>query len=225
MGLQPKNINWEGWSSHGNLTSAPWTTAASLQRMTADLGPPWGPRRSVNTALIRAQSMLSPGTLMSGLPSPTCALSSSPPPRVPSPFKTIQNSCSCLLLVRSVVVWEPNDFILSHGEPMGTQVHSSISRLGICGEQPFNELQRLLNNVLRTTGNSPKCTPVRDLTYTIMWQNCAGNKQKSYKIIKMKMYAILDKAKPHTENIRGLNLAVVKRTTVVVSPKWGSTPR
>jgi hypothetical protein len=32
--------------------------------------------------------------------------------------------------------------------------------------------------------------------------------------MKMKMYAILDKAKPHTENINDLNLAAVIYTTV-----------
>jgi hypothetical protein len=40
----------------------------------------------------------------------------------------------------------------------------------------------------------------------------ADNKQKSYKLMKMKMFAIL--AKPETENIRGLNLAAVKHMTV-----------
>jgi hypothetical protein len=33
----------------------------------------------------------------------------------------------------------------------------------------------------------------------------------------MKMFATLDKAKRHTENIRGLNLAAVMCTTVQVS--------
>jgi hypothetical protein len=42
------------------------------------------------------------------------------------------------------------------------------------------------------------------------------NKQKSYKIMKIQMFAILDKAKPDTENIRGLNLATVKHTMVEV---------
>jgi hypothetical protein len=37
-----------------------------------------------------------------------------------------------------------------------------------------------------------------------------NNKQKSFKIKKMKMFVILDKARPDTENIRGLNLAAVK---------------
>jgi hypothetical protein len=32
--------------------------------------------------------------------------------------------------------------------------------------------------------------------------------------MKMKMYVILDKAKPHTENIKGLNLAAAIHTTV-----------
>jgi hypothetical protein len=34
--------------------------------------------------------------------------------------------------------------------------------------------------------------------------------------MKMKMYAILDKVKPHTENIRGLNFAAVTCTTIQV---------
>jgi hypothetical protein len=44
-----------------------------------------------------------------------------------------------------------------------------------------------------------------------------GNKQKSSKTMKMKMFSTLDKARPHTENIRGLNLAAVTCTTVQVS--------
>jgi hypothetical protein len=35
--------------------------------------------------------------------------------------------------------------------------------------------------------------------------------------MRMKMYIILDKVKPHTENIKGLNLAAVIYTTVEVS--------
>jgi hypothetical protein len=50
--------------------------------------------------------------------------------------------------------------------------------------------------------------------YVIIQQNCAGNKQKSYKIMRMNMFAAKDKAKPDIENIRGLNLAVVKLMTV-----------
>jgi hypothetical protein len=45
----------------------------------------------------------------------------------------------------------------------------------------------------------------------------AGNKQKSSETMKMKMFATLDKARPHTENIRGSNLAAVMYTTVQVS--------
>jgi hypothetical protein len=39
----------------------------------------------------------------------------------------------------------------------------------------------------------------------------------------MKMLAILDREKPDTENIRGLNLAAVRRTTVQVTRLlfWG----
>jgi hypothetical protein len=35
--------------------------------------------------------------------------------------------------------------------------------------------------------------------------------------MKMRMFVILDKARPHTENIRGSNLAAVMCTTVQVS--------
>jgi hypothetical protein len=35
--------------------------------------------------------------------------------------------------------------------------------------------------------------------------------------MKMKMFAILDKARPNTENIRGSNLAAIMCTTVQVS--------
>jgi hypothetical protein len=51
----------------------------------------------------------------------------------------------------------------------------------------------------------------------IIQQNYAGKKQKSYKITKMQMFAILDKANPDTGNIRGLNLVAVKHTTVQVT--------
>jgi hypothetical protein len=43
------------------------------------------------------------------------------------------------------------------------------------------------------------------------------NKVIQKTIMEMKMYAILDKAKPHTENIKGLNLAAVIYTTGQVS--------
>jgi hypothetical protein len=39
----------------------------------------------------------------------------------------------------------------------------------------------------------------------------------SYKIMKMQMFATMDKANPDTGNIRGLNLAAVKHTTVQVT--------
>jgi hypothetical protein len=37
---------------------------------------------------------------------------------------------------------------------------------------------------------------------------------KSYRIMRMNMFAVQDKAKPDKENMKGLNLAVVKLTTV-----------
>jgi hypothetical protein len=67
------------------------------------------------------------------------------------------------------------------------------------------KLQRLQNKVLRTTGKLPRRTPVRDLhmafqipyVYDYITKN-AGSKQKSSKIMKMKLFAMLDKAKPDT---------------------------
>jgi hypothetical protein len=49
------------------------------------------------------------------------------------------------------------------------------------------------------------------------FQLYAGNKQKSYKIMKMSMFATSDKAKPDTESIRGLYLAAVRHATVQVT--------
>jgi hypothetical protein len=46
-----------------------------------------------------------------------------------TPFQGHLNSCSCLLLVHSVAMWEPSSFTPSHGEQMGTEVHYSISLL------------------------------------------------------------------------------------------------
>jgi hypothetical protein len=48
-------------------------------------------------------------------------------------------------------------------------------------------------------------------------QVSVSNKQKSSKIMKMKLFATLDKAKPDTENTRSLNLAAVMCMTVQVT--------
>jgi hypothetical protein len=65
------------------------------------------------------------------------------------------------------------------------------------------KLQRLQNKVLRTIGNFSERTSVRDMhkAFHILYvydyiTNHAGNKQKSSKIMKMNMFATLDKAKP-----------------------------
>jgi hypothetical protein len=67
-------------------------------------------------------------------------------------------------------------------------------------------LQRPQNQVLRTIGNLPSLTQDRDLhmAFKIPYvynyiKNYAGKKQKSYKIMIIKMLAILDKTKPDTE--------------------------
>jgi hypothetical protein len=86
------------------------------------------------------------------------------------------------------------------------------------------KLQRLQNKVLRTIGNIPRHTPVRELhkafnspyIYDYVTKLCR-QQAELYKIMKMQMSALLGKAKPDTENIRGLNLAAVKRKTVHAS--------
>jgi hypothetical protein len=86
------------------------------------------------------------------------------------------------------------------------------------------KLQRLQNKVLRTIGNYTRRTPVRDLhlafqipfVYDYKTTLCR-QQHRSYKIMIMKMFAPLDKAKLVTENTRGLNLAAVKHTTVQVA--------
>jgi hypothetical protein len=88
------------------------------------------------------------------------------------------------------------------------------------------KLHRLQNKVLGTIGNFRRFTPVRDLhmAFSLPYvydyitklcrrlaeaiQNHANDKQKSYKIMRMK---------PDLKNIRGLNLAVVKLTSVQVT--------
>jgi hypothetical protein len=85
------------------------------------------------------------------------------------------------------------------------------------------KLQRLQNKGFRTISNLPRCTLVRDVhvAFQIPYvydyiTEYAEDKQKSFTIMKIKMYATLDKAKPHTENIKGLNLAAIIYTTVQV---------
>jgi hypothetical protein len=48
-------------------------------------------------------------------------------------------------------------------------------------------------------------------------KNDAGNKQNSYNITKMQMFAILDKVKANIENIRCLNLAAFKNMIIQVT--------
>jgi hypothetical protein len=94
----------------------------------------------------------------------------------------------------------------------------------IAAESHLMKLQRLQNKVPRTIVNFPRHTSVRDMhvafqipyVYDYITKS-TSNKQKSSKIMKMKMFVTLDKARPHTESVRGLNLAAVMCTTVQVS--------
>jgi hypothetical protein len=64
------------------------------------------------------------------------------------------------------------------------------------------KLQRLQSRILRTIGNFPRNTSVRDMhlafqvPYVYDYITKAGDKQKLFIIMKIKIYAILDKAKP-----------------------------
>jgi hypothetical protein len=70
----------------------------------------------------------------------------------------------------------------------------------IAKQQPRRTIQQLLEAVF-SVGSALKLY-------------IPGNKHKSYKMVKMQIFATLDKAKFDTGNIRGLILAAVKHTTV-----------
>jgi hypothetical protein len=55
-----------------------------------------------------------------------------PRPARPPILRAILNSCSCLLLVRSVVVWHPSIIFLSHGEPIGTDFYLPFPSRFLC---------------------------------------------------------------------------------------------
>jgi hypothetical protein len=86
------------------------------------------------------------------------------------------------------------------------------------------KLQRLQNKDLHTTGHFSRHTPVRDLHMTfelpyvydyitkLCWQQAEVIQNRDNA-----MFATLYKANPDTGNIRGLNLAAVKLTTVQVT--------
>jgi hypothetical protein len=86
------------------------------------------------------------------------------------------------------------------------------------------KLQRLQNKVFCTIGNSPMGTSVREMhmafhlpyVYNYMTKLCG---QQAEVIINRdnENFCILYKAKPDIENIRGLNLAAIRHTTVLVT--------
>jgi hypothetical protein len=66
--------------------------------------------------------------------------------------------------------------------------------------EPPNRFSVPLEN-LPGAHQSAICTLVSTFhIYTIIQQNCAGNKQKSHKIMRMNMFTALDKAKQDREN-------------------------
>jgi hypothetical protein len=95
---------------------------------------------------------------------------------------------------------------------------------GSLREYRLLKLQRLQNMVLRTIGSFPRRTSVVDMhvAFQIPYvydyiKTHAGKEHKSSNIMKMKMFATLDKSNPDRQNIRGLNLAEVMCTNVEVS--------
>jgi hypothetical protein len=93
------------------------------------------------------------------------------------------------------------------------------------------KLQRLQNKVLYI--KFPGSTPICDMHIsfqipqcTITYPNYAGNKSKSFEIMTIYMFTILDKVKSDIENVRGLNLTVrhvcsCDLTAVVVGANFG----
>lgn len=99
-------------ASYGNLSSAPWDVVASQYHTTAGLGSPRGhacPGTHQPPGFIRY--LCSPQSLISRRFPPQHTLTISPCfswPIKPLLFRAILNLCSYLLLVRSVVIWEPS---------------------------------------------------------------------------------------------------------------------
>jgi hypothetical protein len=86
------------------------------------------------------------------------------------------------------------------------------------------KLQRFLNKALRTIGKFPRCASASELQmafqvpyiYEYILKLCR-QQAEVIKIMKMQMFAISERAKPDTENIKGLILAAAKCTTVEVT--------
>jgi hypothetical protein len=85
------------------------------------------------------------------------------------------------------------------------------------------QLKQAQNKVHLTTGKFLRHTSVCDLhvAFVVPYvydyvKNDAGNKQKSLKIMKMKMFAILGKARTDMKNIGGLNLAAITCSSLQV---------
>jgi hypothetical protein len=83
------------------------------------------------------------------------------------------------------------------------------------------KLQRLQNRVLRSVGDFPRRTPVRELhkafSIPYVYDYMTKLSRQQAEVILNQENAnvrILDKAKPGTGNTRGLNLGAIERTTV-----------
>jgi hypothetical protein len=90
---------------------------------------------------------------------------------------------------------------------------------GFAADAQLMKLQRLQNKALRKIGKFPKSTPIRDMHMAFQIPHVYDYKAKlsrqQAQVFQhhenIYMFATLDKVKTDTENMRGLNLAVVRR--------------
>jgi hypothetical protein len=91
--------------------------------------------------------------------------------------------------------------------------------LEFAAESRLMKLQRLQNKVLRTIGNFPRRTLVRKFQIPYVYDYITKSCRQQAEVIQNhenENVRYIGQARPHTENIRGLNLAVMC-TTVQVS--------
>jgi hypothetical protein len=87
--------------------------------------------------------------------------------------------------------------LILHKSLIRSAVTYSCSSWELVADTYLLKLQRMQKKVLRTLGNFPRCTPVRDLhtafklpyIYDYIYEVCR-EKQNSYKIMKINMFAI-----------------------------------
>jgi hypothetical protein len=95
-------------------------------------------------------------------------------------------------------------------------IMTCLPHRGICGacKTEFSALLAVFQGAHRFT----ICTWLSNFHYMHDYiTKLCGQQAQPCKIKKMQIFAILDKAKPDTENVRGLNMDAVRRMTVQVT--------